>query len=1562
MPRERGWETPEVPDAQRVNKKLASWALFIGLGLACTYFFAARIGLFLATIHLNASPVWPASGIAVAGLYLFGARYWPSVFIGAFVVNLLAPTPVLLSASIATGNTLEGLLGAWILAQFLKRRPNGSEQLQILSFPVSAMASSLMSSMVGSISLYFGSKLPLGQVFPVGLTWWTGDTLGILTLAPILIALGSPKPDPRVQWTAKPLEVVILGSCAAAFFAVIFGRTDTLPFLFLVFPILLVLGDRLGSLGVHLGALTACVCGIWSTHMGGGPFHLGTINENLIFLQLYLGSVAITSLAIANFKRAGSLKSPGLAMVLTWVMTAGVFLVFIRGEWQRDQERFEKLSHSAGQLLKGRMNLYEDVLRGGVSLFAASRSVESWQWMKYIQTFRMKDRHEGIETMGVVFPVRGSLKVRPIEKLPVSLRPGSDEKYVITFMEPRSTLANGLGFDVGSEFHRRLAADRSRDRGEATISGLVSLSEIGVPKPGFLLFLPIYRNHREVRSIQERRSALLGWVYAPIVAREFFSAAFSTLKNELWVAVEEVSEGGAHRSVYRSEGHESTPFQAEKVTHVDLAGGKYILSWGRAPGFVSAHDSTGAWISALGALLAVLVGALVSGLQSLQLRAELLAAEKTRQLSESESRFRNLIQIAPTGTFQTNAVGDCEFVSDRWCKMTGLDPTQAYGKGWMSAIHPEDLEWVFKEWAESITGSRPFDLEYRYLKPDGSVVWVHGLSETISDANGKVVGHLGQVLDISVRKVAQLEVDKLNETLEGRVKQRTLDLELVVLELERSKQSLQHMSDSMPQIVWSTGPDGETRYFNQRWWSFTGLKAGDRESSEPIHPEDRAAVQEAWEDSYRSGTHFEIEYRLRRSDGVYRWHLGRLIPMLDEKGRYLCGYGTATDIDDQKNAIEAAKFAERSIARSERRFRSIVENSPFPTQLLSPEGRTNQVNQAWKRLWGVTEDVVDELVYKSYNVFTDPLMKALGLEHSLAQAFAGEEVFSGARLYDPSAIGYPGGQRWVEAYFSPIHNQDGSLSEVVLMFNDVTEKKAAAEERAGILAREQAALETSRLKSEFLANMSHEIRTPINGVIGMAGLLSDTSLSSEQREYAECISLSADSLLTVINDILDFSKIEANKLEFENLDFDLLRTLSDVEKTMSPLAQGKGLRLVLELDPRLPRIVKGDPGRLRQIFNNLLSNALKFTQSGTVTLRARSLGCSGGQNRLRFEIEDTGIGISEASQSQLFQAFTQADSTMTRRFGGTGLGLSICKHLVQLMEGDIGVKSHEGTGSTFWFEASLVDGVEKAKRQSDTSITNLAALLERPHRILLVEDNPVNLKIGLKLLEKMGLRADAAGNGKEALDALRDLPYDLVLMDCQMPEMDGYEATRHIRASKSLPNPDLPIVAMTANAIVGDREKCLEAGMNDYVSKPVRPEELAGVLLKWLQREKKGRGSAILDSKVVSRLLDSDSDDPGRGVENLVADFISATSQRLVRMSDACEANQLEKVRFEANQLKSSSEKLGALEFSVVCAAIEKRASGTAAVGLREEIRELKRLYNPLLIALEDLCRTAKAA
>ena len=411
--------------------------------------------------------------------------------------------------------------------------------------------------------------------------------------------------------------------------------------------------------------------------------------------------------------------------------------------------------------------------------------------------------------------------------------------------------------------------------------------------------------------------------------------------------------------------------------------------------------------------------------------------------------------------------------------------------------------------------------------------------------------------------------------------------------------------------------------------------------------------------------------------------------------------------------------------------------------------------------------------------------------------------------------------RYYQVYYTPIKDKNNNITGVIGVSSDITDHKRAEEH---LKKAKQLAEETSMIKEQFLANMSHEIRTPMNGIIGLTHILLNTELNEEQTGYMKSIKISSDNLLVIINDILDFSKIEAGRLNFEKIPFSINDISLNSFALFKAKADEKKLSLISEIDPNIPALLCGDPTRLSQILNNLIGNAIKFTEHGEVTVRILLRSKRKQDVTLDIEIKDTGIGIAKDSLDTIFDSFTQASSDTTRKFGGTGLGLTIVKSLIELQGGTIGVKSKTGEGTTFFFHLSFEIATQETivlkviETETRDSLSHL--------KILVAEDNAINQMIVKKILKDWGVNAECANNGRIAIEKLQVTHFDLILMDIQMPEMDGYTATQKIRNELKEPFRSIPIMAMTAHAVPTEKQKCFDLGMNEYISKPFNPQDL----------------------------------------------------------------------------------------------------------------------------------------
>ena len=530
-------------------------------------------------------------------------------------------------------------------------------------------------------------------------------------------------------------------------------------------------------------------------------------------------------------------------------------------------------------------------------------------------------------------------------------------------------------------------------------------------------------------------------------------------------------------------------------------------------------------------------------------------------------------------------------------------------------------------------------------------------------------------------------------------------------------------------------------------------------------------------------------------------------------------------------------------------------------------------------------------------------------------------------------------------------NLDGEPVIQAIMRDVSTQKEA----EAALEAARDTALAAAEMKSQFVANVSHEIRTPMNGIMGMTQLLLASPLNGRQQEFAETIAQSADALMGVINDLLDFSKIEAGKLNIEALDFDLEALLRDVIELYQPRALGKKLTLRLETETGLPGWVKGDPLRVRQILLNLTDNALKFTQEGRILVRAETLAAS----HIRISVRDTGIGMDEAARGRIFRAFAQADGSVSRKFGGTGLGLAICKQLAELMGGELSVESTPGQGSTFTLTLPL-PAVSAPPRA--ISPTPPPPSIRFPGvKVLVAEDNPVNMKLIRFLLEPLEVTVLAVEDGRSAYDLLASTPVDLVLMDCQMPEWDGLTATRAIRRREAETGaPRLPVIALTANAMLGYAETCRAAGMDDYLTKPIREDELAAALQRQLpdraviddglrepaaSRDPAGdlpaAASQTYDLEKLRRICRQDE----AQVREMLTLFVSSTESLLMDMAQAGDRGDTGLVARLAHQIKGAAAYIGAEEVARLAGETESLAKAGDQAASQEAREDMEAAF-----------------
>lgn len=882
-------------------------------------------------------------------------------------------------------------------------------------------------------------------------------------------------------------------------------------------------------------------------------------------------------------------------------------------------------------------------------------------------------------------------------------------------------------------------------------------------------------------------------------------------------------------------------------------------------------------------------------MQSLLLRQ---AAHRTLH-SSSERMFRELSESCPVGIFHTDVQGRCIYTNPQWQQVFGLSLAESLGDGWAHLIHPEDRAAVLSMWAEVAATGSPFDHAFRLLRRDGSVVHVRARGQPIALPDGSTGGYVGSVVDIGQWVEVRRQLQASNEFL-ARAEQiagvGAWRLDLVTRELEWTSQT-RRIYDLPPDYV--PRGDEHLRYFA---------------------PEAQAEIRRTAQACRNSGEAWDLQLPMSTATGRQVWV--RSIGQIERKdGKPVALVGALQDITETQRARTA-------LEQSQERLHRALEGSGLALWDLDVPGETVFLSEQWSVILGgppqPTQCTAQELLELV------PMEDLVRIQEALEPVLDGRSaqyaVEHRVRRLDGSLV-------WVHSEGRVAdRTSSGMPLRMVGTNRDITQGKTAEHD---LRVARDAADAANRAKSQFLATMSHEIRTPLNGIIGMTKLLLDEMLPPDVRQHADLIDRSAHSLLALVNDILDVSKIEAGQMEIEAVPFDLHELLEDLATLYRLRATEKSLLFRVHVDPAVPRYVQADPMRIRQVLVNLLGNALKFTRAGWIGLDVKGTPDADGCE-LEFTIADTGIGIPEEVQPQLFTRFMQADSSTSRQFGGTGLGLAIVRQLVDLMGGAVRVTSSPEQGSRF----TVTLPVMPAQAPPAASVWQELPASAAGVRVLVAEDNTTNQVVAFGMLRKLGYEnVSLANDGVEACQQALSQDFDLILMDCQMPEMDGYEATRRLRAGGCT----AAIVAMTANAIKGDRERCIEAGMNDYVTKPIDLKVLRSVLARWT-----GAQPSRLDELQVFHAESMHSRFGGDLELEQVAlsTFRRTTPALLARLRAALAAANREQLGLLAHSAKGSGSMICAERYAAVAAALEDRAAHAMPEELARLVEELQRAYD----------------
>ncbi|SKB13225.1 putative Histidine kinase [Planktothrix sp. PCC 11201] len=1037
------------------------------------------------------------------------------------------------------------------------------------------------------------------------------------------------------------------------------------------------------------------------------------------------------------------------------------------------------------------------------------------------------------------------------------------------------------------------------------------------------------------------------------------------------------------------------------------------------------------------------------------------------QTHAQERLFRDTFEQAAVGIGHVSLSKQWLKVNQKFCEIVGYSREQLLRYKLSDFTHPDDKNKDLFLFQKLINQEIPsYSIEKRYIHKNGAIVWINltlSLGSWLDEfpycpREEKRYG-IAVIEDITTRKQLELERDRFFEL--------SVDILIIVdrdLRFKRVSPSVEKILGFTPEQLQKT--------------SFISL----------VHPDNLSSVEQSIsEENTQEALIFSFEARLRCQDNSYKWIAWNCV-RIAQTGLM---YGTGRNITERKQVEDA-------IERESQQLRQIITHAPVAMAMFNREMCYIAYSDKWFSDFGLVRLKQQLLSLQQSDRKVFPQMP-----YSWKKAF--KQGLKGKIISNSEDVFYDinGKKSIIRWAIHPWYEPNQQIGGVVIAADRIDELVEARE----------AALENARIKSQFLANMSHEIRTPMNGILGMAGLLLKTELTPKQQDFVRGIRVSAEHLLAIINDILDFSKLEAIEVKLETLDFDLEHCLETVVDLVATQAEEKRLELAIIVDTNVPRQLRGDPGRLRQILLNLLGNGIKFTSAGEVVVRVNQLSSTSHTTRLRFEISDTGIGISSEDKDKLFQCFSQLDASTTRQYGGTGLGLVISKQLVHLMSGDIGVESTVGKGSTFWFTAQFLLGEAKQNRVAPASLRNLKLLVadnnitirqsiryltqswgiqldeaidgesaltllrqaatrgepypiaifdqplltinsanladiinsdrhlsqtklvlmtrtnqrdliekmldhgidsyltkpirasrlfdailkamtiqnasniqqqssvkisndqniltpsHPPLRILLAEDHLINQEVILNQLNLLGYEADLANNGLEALELLNQKKYDIVFMDCQMPQLDGYATTQQIRQKET--DHHIIIIALTAHALTTDREKCLAVGMDDYLSKPVEAEELEAVLMKWtyIIDQKNQNTNLSVDSELAppKTLGDNPNNSPlnieriqkisgGKKEfqQKLLKVYIERSEQDFIEIQAALTAKNFTILQQYAHRFKGSSANVGATIISQLAEQLENAIQQENITLCSEQVAKIQHNLGTLKVYIEQ--------